>query len=68
LFGRAGRMIGSHQVHEPGADTADLAVDGLQPGKQLLDSEVAEGIASLELGDVQGHYEACVIGETVNGR
>jgi hypothetical protein len=30
-------------------------VDRLQARKQLLDAELAEGVATLELGDVQGH-------------
>ena len=59
-FGRVGRVIGGHQVHEPGRDAADLVVDGLQAGKQLLDAKFAEGVAALELGDVQGHCETCV--------
>jgi len=30
----------------------------LQARKKLLDSEVAEGVAALKLGDVQGHVVA----------
>jgi hypothetical protein len=32
-----------------------LGVDRLQAREDLLDSEVAEGIAALELGDVRRH-------------
>ena len=28
---------------------------GLQAGKQLLDAEIAQGVAAFELGQVQGH-------------
>ena len=42
-------------MNEPGGNAGDLVVDGLQAGKELLGSELAEGIAALELGDVQGH-------------
>ena len=59
-FRRIGSVIGGHQVHEPSRHPADLVVDGLEPGKQLLDSKFAEGAAALELGDVQGHCETCV--------
>ena len=43
-------------------DVINLLVDGLQPGKELLDSEIAEGRAALELGDVQGHCGAWQVG------
>ena len=42
-FGGIGGVIGGHQVHEPRRDTCDLVVDGLEPGKQLLDAKFAEG-------------------------
>jgi hypothetical protein len=51
-------MVSSHQMHEPGANAADLVVDGPEAGQQLLDSKFAEGIAALELGNVQGHNGA----------
>ncbi len=46
-------------MHIPGADAGDLVVDGLQPGKQLLGAEVAQGIDpagfALESRQMQGH-------------
>jgi hypothetical protein len=33
----------------------DLGMHRLQARQELLDPEVAEGLAALELGDVQGH-------------
>jgi hypothetical protein len=42
-------------MHEPGRDGADPTVDCLQSRKKLPGSEVAEGIAALELDKVQGH-------------
>jgi hypothetical protein len=39
----------------------------LQARQELLDPEVAEGLAALELGDVQGHCEAWS-GEGLVGR
>jgi len=30
-------------------------VDGLEPGKNLLNAEVAEGITALKLRNMQGH-------------
>ena len=57
LHFRAGRgVVGYHQVDKTGGKAADPVVDGLQPGEQLLDAERAEGVAALELGDVQGHW------------
>jgi hypothetical protein len=45
-------------VDETGGNAADLVVNALQAGQKLLDSKFAEGIAALELGDVQGHNGA----------
>ena len=45
-------------MHVARRNARDAVMDGLQAGQELLDSEVAEGIAALKLGDVQGHVVA----------
>ena len=65
MHGVGGRHIGGHQMHEPGADTGDFVVDGLQAGKQLLGAEVAQGIDpagfALESRQMQGHGGECLV-------
>ena len=55
MLAGAGRVIGGHQVDESGADAHNLVMDSLQSRQKLLGSKIAEGIAALELGDVQCH-------------
>ena len=47
-----------HQMHVAGTDARNAVADLAQAGKQLSDAEFAKGIATLELGDVQGHCAA----------
>ena len=52
------RLAGG-QVYKAGADAADLVVDGLQAGQELLDAKIAQGADAvgfaLKSGQVQGH-------------
>ena len=51
--------LGGHQVHEARGHTADLGVDGFQGGEQLSGAERAQGVAALQLGQMQSHVAAC---------
>ena len=46
-------------MNKPGTNTDNLVVYGLQPGKELLDAEIAQGIDAESLAlkscQVQGH-------------
>ncbi len=59
LLGLSGKRIGRHQVDKTGLDAADLVVNGLQAGKELLDAKIAQGIDArrhaLKSRQVQGH-------------
>ena len=55
--------LGRSQMHETGCDTGNFVAHAVQRWQELLDAEMAEGIAALECGDVQGHCGGLVRGE-----
>ena len=46
------------QMHKAGAQALDLRGDCRQTGQELLNTEIAEGVAAFENADVQGHEGA----------
>ncbi|MCY1543824.1 hypothetical protein D9M68_796570 [compost metagenome] len=53
--GRVGLAVEGGQMHEAGREAGDLVGEGCQSGQELLDFEVADGIAAIKSAQVQGH-------------
>ncbi len=53
--GRVGLGVERRQVHEAGREAGDLVGNTRETGQDLLDFEVADGVAAIEEAQVQGH-------------